>query len=280
MLEIARLRELSFRLAGEGTGQSMDLDAFDVHYRHLFIWNDDTRQIIGAYRLGCTDSILEHYGPGGLYTSTLFHSHRDFHRKIGHAIELGRSFVRPEYQKTYAPLLLLWKGIGHYVARHPKYRTLFGPVSISRDYNDFSRTLIAASLMRHHPAEGVAGMVHPRSPSNLKPIRLKGCKTGWETEFCRDMEEINSVVRDIEGDHKGIPILLKQYLNIGGRLIAFNEDNQFNNALDGLIVVDLLQTDRKSLIRYMGKAGTKAFETYHSFFRDNGPDASPLPKSA
>jgi putative hemolysin len=280
MLEIARLRELSFRQAGEGTGQIMDMDEFDAHYLHLFIWNNETSEIIGAYRMGCTDKILEHYGPGGLYTSTLFHSHRDFYGKIGPAIELGRSFIKPEYQKTFAPLLLLWKGIGHYIAQHPKYRTLYGPVSISRDYSDFSRRLIASSLLCHHPAEGVIDMVRPKSSSHLKPIRLRGCESGWETQFCGDIDEINSAIRDIENDHKGIPVLLKHYLKLGGRLIAFNEDKNFSEALDGLIVVDLLQTDRRSLMRYMGTAGATAFVNYHTFLSDNGPDTYPLSETA
>ncbi|MFH0729523.1 MAG: GNAT family N-acyltransferase [Pseudomonadota bacterium] len=280
LLEIARLRELSFRRAGEGTGQMMDMDAFDAHYLHLFIWNDETNEIIGAYRLGCTDKILANFGPSGLYTSTLFHSHRDFHHKIGPAIELGRSFVKPEYQKTFAPLLLLWRGIGHYIAKNPKYRTLYGPVSISRDYCDFSRNLMASSLMRHHRAEGVIDMVRPQFSSWSKPIRLRGCETGWETEFCRDMDEINSAIREIEADHKGIPILLKHYLKLGGRLIAFNEDKNFNEALDGLIVVDLFQTDRRTLTRYMGADGATFFVNYHTFLSDNGSETVPLPRTA
>jgi len=249
LLEIARLRELSFRQAGEGTGQSMDLDPFDAHYHHLFIWNHETEEIIGAYRLGCTDTILEQHGPSGLYTSTLFRCDRAFYRNIGPAIELGRSFVRPEYQKAYAPLLLLWRGIGQYVAQHPKYRTLFGAVSISRDYKDFSRSIMASALLRHYPADGGAGKLQPKSPVALKPLRLKGCKTGWQTRFCRDIDEIDSAICDIESDHKGIPILLKQYLKLGGRLIAFNQDNKSNDTLDGLIVLDLLRTDRNILSR-------------------------------
>jgi putative hemolysin len=281
LLEIARLREVSFRQAGEGTGQLMDMDLFDTHYLHLFIWNNETDQIIGAYRLGCTDKILENIGPGGLYTSTLFHSHRDFHGKIGPAIELGRSFVRPEYQKTFAPLLLLWRGIGRFISQHPRYRMLYGPASISRDYSDFSRKLIASSLLRHHRAEGITELVRPRSSaSHLKPIRLRGCRNGWETQFCRDIGEINSAICDIESDHKGIPVLLKHYLKLGGRLIAFNEDKHFADTLDGLIVVDLLQTDPSSLVRYMGATGADTFLKYHSTLCGQESFADPIPETA
>jgi hypothetical protein len=120
LLEIGRLRELSFRAANEGTGKSVDLDRFDDHYLHLFIWNAEDSEIVGAYRLGATDRILERQGRQGLYSSTLFDSRMEFFRRLGPALELGRSFVRPEYQRSYSPLLLLWKGIGSFIARHPE----------------------------------------------------------------------------------------------------------------------------------------------------------------
>ena len=151
--EIGRLRELSFRAANEGTGKSMDLDRFDDHYLHLFIWNAEAAEIVGAYRVGATDRILERHGRQGLYSSTLFDSRMEFFRRLGPALELGRSFVRPEYQRSYSPLLLLWKGIGSFIARHPRYRTLFGPVSISRDYSDLSRRLIATTLLAAQPSQ-------------------------------------------------------------------------------------------------------------------------------
>ncbi len=174
--EIGRLRELSFRAANEGTGKSMDLDRFDDHYLHLFIWNAEAAEIVGAYRIGATDRILERHGRQGLYSSTLFDSCMAFFRRLGPALELGRSFVRPEYQRSYSPLLLLWKGIGSYIAREPRYRTLFGPVSISRDYSDLSRSLIATTLLAHSQAKDLALMVKPKHPANLRPVRVHGLR--------------------------------------------------------------------------------------------------------
>ncbi|MDX9786522.1 MAG: GNAT family N-acyltransferase [Desulfobacterales bacterium] len=265
MIEISRLREQSFRLAGEGSGNAIDMDAFDSHYLHIFIWNNQTREVVGAYRLGRTDIILDRYGKSGLYTATLFHSHTAFYEKIGPALELGRSFVRPEYQKSYSPLLLLWKGIGHFIARNPKYRMLFGPVSISRDYSDFSRQLITTTLLWHHHAGDIAAMVRPKSPPALKPVRVKGCQADDMESFCRDIHEVNAVISDIEIDNKGIPILLKHYLNLGGQILAFNVDKQFNHALDGLIIVDLFKNDQKTLARYMGKDGAAMFFNFNHY---------------
>lgn len=263
LLEIGRLRELSFRQAKEGTGNALDLDRFDRHYLHLFIWNDDADEIVGAYRLGQTDVILNRYGRKGLYTNTLFFSRMDFFKRLGPALEMGRSFIRPEYQKSYSPLLLLWRGIGTYVSRNPQYRMLFGPVSISSDYSDLSRRLLATTLLKHNQAKDLALMVRPRKPAPLKPLRIKGCGRATRDVQLQDFKEVCSVVSDIEIEQKDVPVLLRQYLNLGGQLLSFNIDRLFSSVMDGLIVVDLLQAERKTLERYMGAEGVAAFICHH-----------------
>jgi len=225
--EIGRLREIAFRGAGEGTGHSRDLDRFDPHYQHLFLWNAATREVVGAYRLAATPEILRRSGPAGLYTSTLFRFDPRFFDRIGPAIELGRSFVRPEYQKQYAPLLLLWKGIGRYTASRPDCAVLFGAVSISDGYSARSRDLMIAMLEQHR-AEELAPLVSPRQP-------YRAGKVTAPSEF----EHLSKMVADLEPDGKGAPILLKQYLKSGGKVLGFNLDRAFSNALDALIVVNL-----------------------------------------
>jgi putative hemolysin len=263
LLEIGRLRELSFRAANEGTGKSLDLDRFDSHYMHLFIWNAEAGEIVGGYRVGATDRILERHGRKGLYSSTLFESRLEFFRRLGPALELGRSFVRPEYQRSYSPLLLLWKGIGGFIARNPRYRMLFGPVSISRDYSDLSRRLIATTLLQHSQAIDLALMVKPRNPANLKPVRVRGCGLSPQKICFHDFKEVCSVIADVEFKQRDVPVLLRHYLNLGGQLLAFNIDRTFGGVMDGLIVVDLTQTDHKTLQRYMGAAGAAAFLSRH-----------------
>ena len=261
VLELGRLREITFRKVGEGTGNARDLDRFDQHYEHLFAWNDETGELIGAYRIGKSDEVIDRFGTRGLYTSTLFRLQSEFYEGIRPALELGRSFVRPEYQKGYLPLLLLWKGLGQYVARNPKYRTLFGPVSISKDYNPSSRALIVSFLKSHHCDEHLAECVKPR-----KKFRVRGprdCDPRNFGSLLSNLDELSEVVADLEADGKGIPILLQQYLNLGGQILDFNVDRKFSNVLDGLIVVDLLKPTQRQLERYMGKASAAEFLRFH-----------------
>jgi putative hemolysin len=246
--EIGRLREITFRGAGEGTGQSTDLDSFDRDYLHLFLWNASRREIAGAYRIAATDNVPR------LYTSTLFQYDERFLKRIGPAVELGRSFIRAEYQKSFAPLLTLWKGIGAWVARHPRYKTLFGPVSISDEYQAASRDLMVAFLERRLPLKELAGMVSSRIPfrapkASLPPIEVT-------------MEDISEVVSDLEPGGAGVPVLLRQYLKLGGQLLGFNLDPEFSNVVDGLILVDLTKTEPKLLDRYLGRESAAEFLNY------------------
>ncbi|HEX4228313.1 MAG TPA: GNAT family N-acyltransferase [Bryobacteraceae bacterium] len=260
--EIGRLRELTFRETGEGTGKSIDLDEFDTYYLHLFLWNRTAREVVGAYRLGQSDLILRNFGEKGFYTGTLFAYHRGFLERINPALEMGRSFVRREYQRSYAPLLLLWRGIGAYVRSNPRYKILFGPVSISNEYHPNSRQLIVHFLKEYCRAEDLARFVRARSPLRTRPIQ--GWDSDGENSVAWDIEDLSAFIADIETDQKGVPILLKQYLRLGGKLLGFNVDSNFSNALDGLIVVDLVKTDPRLLERYMGKEGAVAFLAYHS----------------
>ena len=265
LIEIGRLRELNFRAASEGTGQALDLDSFDKLYIHIFVWNTQQHEIVGGLPNRIVpDDLLEKYGKNGLYTATLFHSSKKFYETLGPSLELGRSFVRLEYQKSYAPLLLLWKGIGSFISRHPRYRMLFGPVSISKDYSKLSRKLIATTLLKHNQAKDVAAMIRPKTPPRFRPTRIPGFNFDQGQRFLHDIEEICSVIADIELEAKTIPVLLRHYINLGGQLLAFNVDKTFSNCMDGLILVDLLKTESKTLERYLGKDGVNTFYAYHS----------------
>ncbi len=261
LLELGRLREITFRAVGEGTGHPFDLDRFDRHYGHLFAWNQEAGELIGAYRVAKSDEVIERFGTRGLYTSTLFHLQPEFYENIRPALELGRSFVRPEYQKGYLPLLLLWKGLGHYVARNPRYRTLFGPVSISKDYNPSSRALIVSFLKSRHCDELLAGSVKPRKKFYVRGPR--DCDPRNFSSLLTNLDELSEVVADLEADGKGIPILLQQYLNLGGQILDFSVDRKFSNVLDGLIVVDLLKPTHRQMERYMGKTNAAEFLRFH-----------------
>lgn len=274
--EIGRLREITFRAAGEGSGKALDLDRFDQHYTHLVLWNRARQELVGAYRLGLTDEIMARHGKKGLYTGTLFRYSRKLLDRIGPAIEMGRSFIRPEFQKSYSPLLLLWKGIARFLSLNPRYRTLFGPVSINNEYNTVSRQMLEAFLRANRFDARLARYVKPRNPPR-RPFRRK-----WDRKILqraiRSEEDISDLIAEIEKDGKGVPILLKQYLRLGGRLLAFNVDPDFSDVLDGLIAVDLLDVDRRILDRFLGKEAAEEYLRHHAGSR---PDAGHLrPSSA
>jgi putative hemolysin len=262
LLELGRLREVTFRLAGEGTGNSRDLDRFDRYYWHVLLWNKTKQELVGAYRAGNTAEILAERGVRGLYTSTCFRYDARFFEKTGPALELGRSFVRPEYQRQYAPLLLLWKGIARLLATHAETPVLFGAVSISNDYSKASREMIVRFFEERMRDDELAGLVEPRRPFRPAGSRPWDCRAMCHA--LRDVEELSQPITDVETDGKGLPILLRQYARIGGKMVGFNVDRKFSNVLDGLVVVDLRKTEPAVLERYMGREAAARFRQRHS----------------
>ena len=250
MPEIGRLREISFRKIGEGTGKALDVDIFDTYYDHLFVWQKTNQEVVGAYRIGRADDILRGFGKKGLYTNTLFKFKKSFFETLGPALEMGRSFVRPEYQRTPSALFLLWKGVGQYILRQPQYTVLFGPVSISNDYRELSRQLIVEYLRERDHAPELSRLVKARTP--FQGRTTKPWYSITPNALFRDIEELSIFISTIESDHKGMPILLKQYLKLGAKVIAFNVDEYFCDSLDGLIVVDLKDTESRMLTRFIG----------------------------
>jgi putative hemolysin len=261
LLEIGRLREMTFRAVGEGTGTACDLDRFDADYRHLFVWNREEQELVGAYRLGLTDEILPRSGRSGLYTTTLFRFKKGVLERLDPAIELGRSFVVANYQRKPLSLGLLWKGIGTFVARNPRYCRLLGPVSISKDYQSLSKKMMVTYLRTHNLDPELASQVRP-----LHPMRSRFWGLVDRSSFCRsvrDVEEVSALVSEIEAESVGVPVLWRQYLKLNATVLSFNVDPAFNDSLDGLVLVDLRRTEPHVLRKYMGEVGAAQFLAYH-----------------
>lgn len=271
MHEVARLRESTFRSVGEGTGRPLDTDAYDASYRHLILWNTQDNELAGAYRFAGTDEILAESGPAGLYTASQFRIKPDFWKRLDPALELGRSFIRPRYQKSYQPLLLLWKGLAEYVSRNPRYRVLFGCVSISGDYSPLARELMMRFLRRHSFDPGLARLVKPIRPARERSLPRLDLRL--PEEAFRDPGDLNDLVAEVEGG-RGVPVLLRQYLKLGGRIAAFNVDPDFGDCLDGLICVDLALTDERTLARFMGAENARSFQLRHTAARLASPRAA------
>lgn len=261
--EIGRLREETFRAVQEGTGLARDLDQFDEYYVHLFLWNTSEAEIAGAYRIGLADEIVEKHGLKGLYTSTLFQYRSGFMDKLGPCMELGRSFICIKYQKKHASLSLIWRGIGEFIAKHPRYRTLFGPVSISDAYNSISKNLMVHFFKEHSFDDEMSQLVSARKPPRSKK-NLRGASLKSIAESITSIDSVSAIVSGFEDDKKGIPILLRHYLKLNGVLVSFNVDPAFNDVIDGLILVDLMKSDARLLERYFGKEAYGKIAAHHT----------------
>jgi putative hemolysin len=253
--EIGRLREVTFRAVGEGTGAGIDLDIFDQHYTHLFVWSRSKKELVGAYRLGLTDKIFPYRGVEGLYTNTLFKFDSMAIASLNPAIELGRSWVRQEYQRSSIALMLLWRGIGAFVMQYPQYMRLFGPVSISNEYQSISHQMIVGHLQNRCMDEHLAPHFQSRTP--------------FVPELAKDMakfvagsstDDVSTAIADIQKNGKGMPVLIKEYLKMGGRTLAFNVDHSFSDCVDALIMVDLRRTEPKLLEKYIGTGASQMIQ--------------------
>lgn len=277
LLEIGRLREITFRAVGEGTGEATDLDKYDSDYYHLFIWNREEKEIVGAYRLGLTGEIIPLRGKKGLYTTTLFRFKTGVISSISPAIELGRSFVIEKYQRKPASLGLLWRGIGQFIVRRPQYSTLFGPVSISNEYRSLSKNLMVTYLTEHNQDPVLASKIKARNPSRSRFFGSLD-KDSFKRSV-RNIEDVSALISEIEREAKGVPVLLRQYLKLNATFLSFNVDPMFNDSLDGLMLVDLRRTASKTMDKYLGEEGARIFREYHRNLADQRIGRNPLLKN-
>ena len=258
MGQIAIDREIAFRAVGEGTGLSSDSDEFDPHYRHLFLWDKVAQRIAGAYRVGLVDEIMSKHGVKGLYTRSLYRYDKAFIQQLGSAIEMGRSFIHLDYQRRPLALNLLWRGIGQILVDNPEYHTLFGSVSISREYSDLARSLIVDTLLANYKAKEFVPLVRPITPHKIQ-------NRVWTEEMLAELANIKMLGKLVGrcDPGKAVPVLLRHYLSLNGKLVCFNLHAGFNNSLEGLIVVDARKTEVKTLNRFLGVEGAEHFLSFH-----------------
>lgn len=252
LLEIGRLREETFRAVGEGTGRAIDVDAFDDHYEHLIVWHREDKKIAGAYRLARTDVVSRSHGVEGLYVHTLFEFGSAYLDALGPALELGRSFVVAEYQGSMA-LAMLWRGIGEWLTREPEIRAMTGVASFDRRYDDATLSLMVSALETHHampPAVRLAA--RPRTPFEIVE-RISD-------EVLAPLSSVATLNRRVvarTGD-RGLPILVKNYLMLGARVVGFNVDHDFSDVIDALIVVERDRIDPRRFARFTGASADAA----------------------
>ena len=247
--EIGRLRELTFREIGEGTNKSVDLDEYDIYYNHLFIWDTEAKVIVGAYRIGLGDEIFYSLGKKGFYIAELFKIKEQFTPVLKKSLELGRSFIRKEYQQKPLPLFLLWKGILKYLIDNPRYRYLIGPVSISNTFSKFSKSLIVDYINRNHFDHELAQYVRPRK-------KFKVDFSSVDTDLLMSGEDsfkgLDNLISEVETRSMKVPVLLRQYIALNAKIICFNIDPKFADCLDGFLVLDLKKVPQ-DILEKLGK---------------------------
>ncbi len=261
LLEIGRLREQTFRTVGEGTGEARDIDGFDLDYDHFVCWDKKIQQITGGYRIGRVDKILKAKGAAGIYTNTLFNLEHLLREDFSEGtLEAGRSFVRPEFQRGLS-LLMIWMALARFVAANPQYKFLMGPVSISNEFREDSKHLMVNYLMKYHPHEKsdlVSSKNPPKFESNMTPEELTAL-----VDQTINLTSLQEFVRQAEGNPRAqIPQLIKLYLELGVRFLAFNKDEVFNS-IDGLIWLDIRKIPDEIITRYMGTENWAAYKNRH-----------------
>lgn len=234
--EIGRLREVTFREVGEGTNKETDLDEYDIYYHHLFIWDYEAKMIVGAYRIGLGDEIFYSVGKKGFYINELFKLKEQFTPVLKKSLELGRSWIRKEYQQKPLPLFLLWKGILKYLIDNPRYRYLIGPVSISNSFSNFSKSLIVDYINRNHFDHEMAQYVKPRKKFK---VNLENIDTDLLMAAGDTFKGLDNLISEVETHNMKVPVLLRQYIQLNAKIISFNIDPKFADCLDGFLVLDL-----------------------------------------
>ena len=233
--EIGRLREITFREVGEGTNESIDIDKYDQYYHHMFLWDDETKKIAGAYRMGLGSEIFPKYGIEGFYLNDLFRFEPELNDMMLSSIEMGRAFIIKEYQQKPMPLFLLWKGIIHTTLRYPEHKFLIGGVSISNQFSDFSKSLMIEFMKSNYYDPYIAQYVHPKKAYKVK---LKDADKDFILDEAEaDLNKFDKIIDELEPGNLRLPVLIKKYIKQNARVIAFNVDPLFNNAIDGLMYI-------------------------------------------
>lgn len=250
--ELGRLREISFRTVGEGSGKRRDIDKYDMDYQHLVLWDNKQLELVGAYRLACAQQIIDKHGRKGLYTDTLFSYSEQMQPYFKAGIELGRSFVQPKYWGRKS-LDYLWYGLGAFVSSYPQYRYLYGAVSLSNTLPEQAKAFLVYYYQLYYG--NTDNIATPNNEFKLTEQQLSQCQYLFKGDDAKeDFVELKHVLANM-GAH--VPTLFKQYTELcepgGVQFLSFSVDPDFNNCIDGLVLVDLEKVKENKAKRYLGK---------------------------
>jgi len=235
--EIGRQREITFREVGEGTNNSIDLDKFDSYYHHLFLWDNQSKEVVGAYRMGLGSHIFANHGIDGFYLQDLFGFEPELFGMMEKSIEMGRAYIMGHYQQKPMPLFLLWKGIVHTTLRFPEHKFLIGGVSISNQFSNFSKSLMIEFMKSHYWDPYVAQYIRPKKEFK---VQLKDADKEFVfDETQADLNKFDRLIEEVEPGSLRLPVLIKKYIKQNAKVVAFNVDPLFNNSVDGLMYIKI-----------------------------------------
>ena len=208
--EIGRLREQTFRLVGEGTGKSRDLDHFDQDYLHLMLWDHEHQRLAGAYRIGLVDKLLEKKGdcrsPIPRLSLNTIRSYSEICPTLWRwaALLCAANISGPTHPcccSGRGSVTLSWLIRSTVICSEP--------VSISNDYRRSSRELLTSGLLKNFQIKELSHLVKPRIPVTMKPVRISGISQTRKDLLMRDIDQLSDLIADLEPDNKGIPVLLR-----------------------------------------------------------------------
>ncbi len=244
MREIGRQRELTFRQIGEGSNLPFDLDQYDEHYRHLFLWDSEAEKLVGSYRMALGSEVMKKYGIDGFYTSSLFQFDPELQPFFRKVIEMGRAYISVEYQQKPLPLFLLWRGIVHVCLRNPEHKFLMGGVSISDKFSEFSKSLMIEFMRSHYYDSAVAQYIHPKKEFKVK---LKDRDKNLFFEAVEsNLNKLDKIIDDLEPEMR-LPVLIKKYIKQNAKVVSFNVDPNFNDAIDGLMYIRISELPESTI---------------------------------
>ena len=249
--EIGRLREISFRKVGEGINKKRDIDKYDRYYKHIVLWDEESLEVVGAYRIAECKKIIKEQGKDALYITTLFKLGDGFDKYLDNSIELGRSFVQPKYWGSRA-LDYLWQGIGAYLSKNPDIRYLYGPVSLSATYSKAAKDTILHFFDKNFP--DTDKLVEAKLPYNFLSDKDLNEALRYEFNLPTYKENFKNLKQSLSIMDTSVPVLYKQYSDLcedgGIKFCAYNIDPDFSNCVDSFILVDINKIKNTHKKRY------------------------------
>ena len=232
-------------------------DKYDAFYSHLVLWDDAKQNVVGVYRYTLPDPAKMPVSADNLVTSSIFNLSDNFENLLPNSMELGRAAILPEYQKSYSPLMLLWRAILEVPRRNKQIKYLFGPVTMGQNFNPVSRELLQRFVMRNWRDETMDGFITPKLALNL-PIPRE-VKINQLEEGCGDYSKLGNIVSGFEGGQRSLPVLFRHYANVGCKYIGFGEWKELDSATTGITILNLHNISPSLLTRYFGDEGAKSF---------------------